>query len=65
MQQTHHYTGLTDAQVIESRSRHGENILTPPKKESLWSQFLEKFTDPIIIILLVALALSVGERLTE
>ncbi|MDR3219136.1 MAG: HAD-IC family P-type ATPase, partial [Dysgonamonadaceae bacterium] len=60
MEQKHHYTGLTDTQVLESRKQHGENILTPPEKESLWSQFLEKFTDPIIIILLVALALSIG-----
>jgi Ca2+-transporting ATPase len=60
MEQKHHYTGLTDAQVLESRKQHGENILTPPEKESLWKQFLEKFTDPIIIILLVALVLSIG-----
>jgi Ca2+-transporting ATPase len=60
MEHKHHYTGLTDAQVLESRKQHGENILTPPEKESLWSQFLEKFTDPIIIILLVALVLSIG-----
>ena len=37
---------------------HGENVLTPPKKASLWSQFLEKFEDPIIRILLVAWLLS-------
>ena len=55
-----HYTGLSDAQVLESRRQHGENILTPPKKEPLWKLFLEKFTDPIIVILLVALALSIG-----
>ncbi|MDR2926953.1 MAG: calcium-translocating P-type ATPase, PMCA-type [Cytophagaceae bacterium] len=60
MQQNHHHTGLTDAQVLESRKKHGENILTPPAKEPLWKQFIEKFTDPIIIILLIALALSVG-----
>ena len=60
MQATHHYTGLSDAQVLDSRRQHGANTLTPPKKESLWAQFLEKFTDPIIIILLVALALSVA-----
>jgi Ca2+-transporting ATPase len=60
MQSNHHYTGLTDAQVLESRKKHGENILTPPEKEPLWKLFLEKFTDPIIVILLVALALSVG-----
>jgi len=55
----HHYIGLTDAQVIESRHQHGENILTPPPSEPLWKKFLEKFTDPIIIILLVALGLSI------
>lgn len=60
MQSNHHHTGLTDAQVLDSRKKHGENILTPPEKESLWALFFEKFTDPIIIILLVALALSVG-----
>jgi Ca2+-transporting ATPase len=64
-QQHHHYTGLTDIEVLESRKKHGENILTPPEKESLWAQFFEKFTDPIIIILLVALALSVGVSFYE
>ncbi|MDR1936865.1 MAG: calcium-translocating P-type ATPase, PMCA-type [Tannerellaceae bacterium] len=59
MEHKHHYTGLTDTQVIESRKKYGENVLTPPAKKSLWALFLEKFTDPIIIILLVALALSV------
>jgi Ca2+-transporting ATPase len=52
--------GLTDAQVIESRRQYGENVLTPPKKEAWWKGFLEKFTDPIIVILLIALLLSVG-----
>ncbi len=60
MQANQHYTGLTDAQVLESREKYGENVLTPPAKEPLWKQFLEKFTDPIIIILLVALVFSVG-----
>lgn len=52
------YTGLTSAQVEESRSKYGCNILTPPAKESLWKKFLEKFEDPIIRILLVAWVLS-------
>lgn len=60
MEQKHHYTGLTDAQVLESRSKHGANILTPPEKEPLWKQFLEKFGDPLIIILMIAGALSIG-----
>ena len=60
MQNKHHYTGLTDAQVLESRNRYGVNIFTPPAKDPLWKQFLEKFKDPLIIILLIAGFLSVG-----
>ncbi len=52
-------TGLTSTQVEESRLKHGSNILTPAKKESVWITFLKKFRDPLIIILLVAGALSI------
>ena len=41
------YEGLTAAQVAESRARHGANVLTPPKKESRWKRFFEKFTGPL------------------
>ena len=54
-----HLTGLDSRQVEESRRLHGSNILTPAKKEPLWLSFLKKFTDPLIIILLVAGALSI------
>lgn len=60
MAQTQHYEGLTGAQVAESRQKHGVNILTPAEKQSLLSRFLEKFGDPLIIILLIAGALSIG-----
>ena len=60
MEERHHYIGLTDAQVLESRKKHGANILTPPKKAPLWRQFLEKFADPLIIILLISGGLSIG-----
>lgn len=52
--------GLTAAEVETSRKTHGANLLTPPEKASLWSQFVEKFNDPLIKILLVALVLSIG-----
>ena len=54
-----HYNGLRSQEVIDSRNRFGTNILTPPEKESLFIKFLEKFKDPLIIILLVAGALSI------
>lgn len=60
MRQKKHYIGLTDAEVLESRKKYGVNILTPPKKEPLWKQFLGKFTDPLIIILMIAGVLSIG-----
>lgn len=50
--------GLSSQEVEKSRLEHGWNILTPPEKTSIWQQLLEKFKDPIIKILLVALALS-------
>ncbi|MDE7147783.1 MAG: calcium-translocating P-type ATPase, PMCA-type, partial [Duncaniella sp.] len=59
MSQSHHYTGLTDAEVSASRLNNGVNILTPPAKKSLWKRFLEKFRDPLIIILLIAGVLSI------
>ena len=52
--------GLTSEEVLKSREKYGENILTPPTATPLWIQFLEKFQDPLIRILLVALLLSIG-----
>ncbi len=38
MEQKHHYAGLTDAQVLESRKKHGANILTPPTEGTVWDK---------------------------
>ncbi|MBR6929981.1 MAG: calcium-translocating P-type ATPase, PMCA-type [Bacteroidales bacterium] len=57
--------GLTHDEVLESRSKHGDNVLTPPEKDPVWKQFLEKFSDPIIRILLIALLLSVAVSLYQ
>lgn len=59
MESKHHYTGLTAREVAQSRSKYGENVLTPPAKAPLWLQFLDKFRDPLIIILLIAGTLSI------
>lgn len=37
-QKHHHYTGLTDAEVLTSRQKHGVNILTPPEEQSTWDK---------------------------
>ena len=54
------HKGLTQAEVIRSREQHGRNLLTPAKRKSLWALFFEKFSDPVIRILLVAAFLSLG-----
>ena len=59
------YQGLTNAEVEKSRQEHGVNILTPPEREPLWKQYLEKFKDPLILILLVAGTLSILISLYE
>ena len=65
MEQPHHICGLTAAQVEESRARHGANVITPPPRPSLWKKFLANFQNPLIKILLVALALSIGIAVYE
>ena len=50
--------GLTNQEVLESRRVYGVNLLTPPKRPSMWKLYLEKFQDPVIQILLVAACLS-------
>ena len=56
----HHYTGLNTEEVLASRLKYGSNLLVPPARRSVWLEFLDKFKDPLINILLVALCLSVG-----
>ena len=53
-----HLTGLTDSEVLSSRTQFGNNLLTPPKRPSIWKLYFEKFKDPVIQILLVAAAFS-------
>ena len=57
--------GLSQEQVEENRRKYGGNVLTEPEREPLWRQFLEKFQDPIIRILLIALSLSMAVSLYE
>lgn len=49
-------------QVAEGK---GKNIIPPPKDKPLWLGFLEKFKDPLIVVLLVVFFLSVGISLYE
>jgi Ca2+-transporting ATPase len=52
------HTGLRASQVVELRRKFGVNAMTPPVREPLWKQYLQKFDDPIIRILLLAVGIS-------
>lgn len=51
-------TGLTDEQVNESRKKNGNNSIGDYKKNSLISLIINSLGDPIIRILLIALAVK-------
>ena len=49
----------------EVKKGKGKNLIPPPEKESLWKAYLEKFGDPLIIVLLVVFCFSVMVSLYE
>lgn len=59
---------LSDCLSVDSakvKNGIGKNIIPPPAKEPLWKQYLEKFKDPIIIVLLVVFCFSVAVAIYE
>ena len=58
-------TGLSNKEVLISREKYGNNLLTPPKRPSMWKLYLEKFRDPVIRILLVAAFFSLVIAIIE
>ncbi len=53
------FKGLSDEQVIKSREEHGSNALSEVKGETFMKKLLANFGDPMIKILMVALAINV------
>lgn len=51
--------GLSRAEVKERRKKYGANVLPKKKKDSIFKIFLYEFLDPMILLLLVAIAASV------
>lgn len=52
------YTGLNNEEVLASRKKYGTNVITSKKKNSFFKLFIETLADPIIKILLIALAIK-------
>jgi calcium-translocating P-type ATPase len=59
MEITKTHRGLTHSEAAVSRRAHGANIMTRRKRKGFWRQYLASFGDPIIKILLFALAVNV------
>ncbi|RAQ40356.1 calcium-translocating P-type ATPase, PMCA-type [Arthrospira sp. O9.13F] len=59
-QEIHHLKGLTPPEVETSRQTNGSNVMTPPPREAAWRQFLGKFDDPVIRILIMAAAIAIS-----
>ncbi|MFQ9892805.1 MAG: cation-translocating P-type ATPase [Emergencia sp.] len=53
-------SGLGQQQVEENRQKYGENKLYEKKKKSVFTVFLEQFKDLLVIILLIAAAISMS-----
>ena len=65
MKENYYHVGLTDEEVRQSRAEHGVNLLTPPKRPSMWKLYLEKFQDPVVKVLLVAAFFSLVISIVE
>ena len=51
--------GLKRTEVKERRAKYGANVLPKKKKDSIFKIFFCEFLDPMILLLLVAIAASV------
>ena len=51
--------GLTSEEVLASREKYGKNSFTEQDREGFFQKLLGNFTDPIILILCVALGINV------
>ena len=63
--ETNKQQGLTPEAVLASRREYGENVLTPPRRQSMWRLYLEKYQDPMVRILLVAALVSLALSFVE
>ena len=52
------YNGLTDEEVFENRKKYGSNELSKVKKEGFFRLLINTLGDPIIKMLLIALAIK-------
>ena len=50
--------GLTETEAVAQRQKFGSNQMTPPKRKGFWAHFFSNMNDPVIRVLLIALAVN-------
>lgn len=58
-------TGLTSETVIKNRQKYGENQISTPKKKKLITKILENMQEPMVIILLIAVGITLGVNIIK
>ncbi len=56
---TKKHMGLTEQEVKLRRQTYGSNRMTPPRRKSFAAHFLSNMNDPVIRVLLIALAVNI------
>ncbi len=57
-QQKYERRGLSPSEVEASRARHGANVISKARRAGFWHHFLVNLGDPVIKVLLAALAVN-------
>lgn len=56
-------SGLSDEALKENRRKYGVNVITKKKNKGLFSKIIEAVTEPMMIILLFSLAITLGTNI--
>ena len=57
--------GLSDTQVLENAEKYGKNEFTKTKSKSVWRRIFEALTEPMLVLLLVAWAITVAVNIVR
>ena len=57
--------GLDSETVLQYREQYGCNQISPPKKKKLITKILESIREPMVVILLVAVAITIGVNIMK
>lgn len=59
------HQGLTSEQAAHNLNQYGPNAFTKPKPESMLSRIVKTAADPMLIMLMIAAAITLGVNITR